>query len=394
MPIQRIKKMLTAVKMNERLLEENTRILSEREAIEGELKLYRKIKEVADLQRQHLVESHETQQQFQTLWFSTADTLATVRRSMAAFSSSSQEQKTSLSESFTNYSQVQHILGGISSSLSRMNDKTDVASEGIRKLAEVSKQIESFITQIQNISEQTNLLALNAAIEAARAGEHGRGFAVVADEVRNLAKKSAEASTEITELVTMILLQTSSTNDNIDEMAATSTELAETASSVNGIVSNFVDLAGSMSTTIALSAYRSFIQTVKLDHLVWKTDVYKAFWGKSEKKLEDFAGHTECRLGKWYYEGDGHKEWSHLSSYKDMEEPHKQVHTEGMAALDRHGNHDMPGALVHLTGMESASSDVLRFLSKMEADIEIASQAQLDQKTAETTITGGDITLY
>ncbi|MBV1959722.1 MAG: hypothetical protein KUG53_03195, partial [Pseudomonadales bacterium] len=270
MPVKRIKKWLSLASENEKLLKEIADVREERQSVDNELQLYRKIKEVSDLQRSHLLGNYETQTQFQNLWFSTADTLSKVRVSMAEFSASAAEQKTSLTESFANYSQVQYILEGISASLVEMNDKTTVASLGIQRLAEVSAQIEQFVTQIQQISDQTNLLALNAAIEAARAGEHGRGFAVVADEVRTLAKKSAEASTEITQLVGDILNQTHATDGNINEMAATSIELSDTASSVNDIVSNFVELAGSMSTTIALSSYKSFIQTVKLDHLVWK----------------------------------------------------------------------------------------------------------------------------
>jgi methyl-accepting chemotaxis protein len=98
----------------------------------------------------------------------------------------------------------EEIVDKANSEMQSLSRELDHSSELVAKLNEDSKNIADIVQVIKDIAEQTNLLALNAAIEAARAGEQGRGFAVVADEVRQLAKRTQDSTAKITNIVDMV----------------------------------------------------------------------------------------------------------------------------------------------------------------------------------------------
>jgi twitching motility protein PilJ len=156
---------------------------------------------------------------------------------------------------------VRQTIAGMDS----IRDQIQETSKRIKRLGESSQEIGSIVELINDISEQTNILALNAAIQAASAGEAGRGFAVVADEVQRLAERSSNATKRIESLVQTIQADT---NEAVSSMEQTTSEvvagarLAEDAGTALGEIEKVsADLSNLIEGISASAAQQSYAAT-------------------------------------------------------------------------------------------------------------------------------------
>jgi len=240
-----------------------------------------------------------------------------MEQDIASMGESTTEHAASLTGTAKETMDAMKEVGGALNNLSLSIAENGKASQGL--LTEVGA-IGRIAQTIREIAYQTNLLALNAAIEAARAGEHGRGFAVVADEVRNLSKRAQEATEEVRRNITAI----EDSAKAIEGASQSAEQTARGAESVTIALGNKID---SLNTLAALMT----IDAAKNAHQLFVRNILAAVADQNGAQvLEDISDHHQCKFGRWY-DGIGHDLFGQIPAFRDLEGVHIHIHQTARA---------------------------------------------------------------
>ena len=262
--------------------------------------------------------------------------------------------------------QVSDQTDAIITSMSNITEMINDSRQNSEQLNHNVSEISNVITLIKDISDQTNLLALNAAIEAARAGEHGRGFAVVADEVRKLAERTQKATSEVEANISVLKQNSVGMLENSEQVEEYALDSARRLDEFKQVMTHLIQNVEKIKRDNQVISHEIFTNMAKIDHMIFKAHAYEA--GFEGKVTDSFSDEHHCELGQWYERGEGKNSFGHSQAYARLSAPHQKVHEEIRKAMellnhDPQANHDK--IIECFREAEEASRELFSVLNEM-----------------------------